>query len=98
MFAANVPSQTNLEPGKRAGPHYRASKFVSWAPENNFNHREKPILEDETENQEAAVQRRMRRLEKAGIKVLPAAVRYGRSDRTGMALLLWFLLSCGHVH
>lgn len=34
--------------------------------------------------QEVLEQRRLQKLEKAGIKVLPAAVRYSRSERAGM--------------
>lgn len=42
-------------------------------------------------------QRRLQMLEKAGIKVLPAAVRYSRSGRRGMraaAVVVWQLWSC----
>lgn len=33
-------------------------------------------------------QRRLQKLEKAGIKVLPAVVRYSRSEEMGMRVLL----------
>ncbi|KAK7929134.1 hypothetical protein WMY93_005529 [Mugilogobius chulae] len=70
-------SQANLEHGKKPGPHFRGPKCVTWAPDNSFNQKETPILEDdEAETQEAMEQRKIQKLEKAGIKVLPAAVRY----------------------
>ncbi|XP_055014595.1 LIM and calponin homology domains-containing protein 1-like isoform X2 [Boleophthalmus pectinirostris] len=70
-------SQTNLEQEKKPGGHFRNPKCVTWAPDNSFNQREKPILEDdEAETQEAMEQKKIQKLQKAGIKVLPAAVRY----------------------
>ncbi|XP_055079719.1 LIM and calponin homology domains-containing protein 1-like isoform X2 [Periophthalmus magnuspinnatus] len=70
-------SQTNLDHGKKPGPHFRNPKCVTWAPDNSFNQKEKPILEvDEAETREAMEQKKIQKLEKAGIKVLPAAVRY----------------------
>ncbi|KAM7419484.1 hypothetical protein PAMA_016547 [Pampus argenteus] len=57
--------------GKRL--HFKTPKTVTWAPENNgeqLKHEEEKVAQDMLE------QRRLQKLEKAGIKVLPAAVRY----------------------
>lgn len=74
------PSQATPEQGKRAGPHHKTPKTVTWAPENNGEE----LKEEEKVTQEVLEQRRLQKLEKAGIKVLPAAVRYSRSGRRGM--------------
>lgn len=47
---------------------------MTWAPESNEEKEE-----EEKVTQEVLEQKRMQRLQKAGIKVLPAAVRYSRS-------------------
>ncbi|XP_062333691.1 LIM and calponin homology domains-containing protein 1-like isoform X3 [Osmerus eperlanus] len=66
-----------------AGPRAKTLKTVTWAPENGVDqgagsHEEEGhTQEEEGRNQEAGgKQRRLQMLEKAGIKVLPAAVRY----------------------
>ena len=46
------------------------------------NNGEKPKQEEEKVAQEVLEQRRLQKLEKLGIKVLPAAVRYSRSEST----------------
>ncbi|KAG7221905.1 hypothetical protein INR49_016931, partial [Caranx melampygus] len=58
---------------KKTGLHHKAPKTVTWAFENNG---EKTKQEEEKVTQEVLEQRRLQKLEKAGIKVLPAAVRY----------------------
>lgn len=58
---------------------HKTSKTVTWAPENNGEKQEEEVV-----TQEVLEQRRMQKLEKAGIKVLPAVVRYSRSGRMGM--------------
>nr|XP_046270945.1 LIM and calponin homology domains-containing protein 1-like isoform X2 [Scatophagus argus] len=65
--------QATPEQGKRAGTHHKTPKTVTWAPENNG---EKLRREEEKVTQEVLEQRKLQKLEKAGIKVLPAAVRY----------------------
>ncbi|XP_039469347.1 LIM and calponin homology domains-containing protein 1-like isoform X1 [Oreochromis aureus] len=50
---------------------HKTSKTVTWAPENNGGKQEEEVV-----TQEVLEQRRMQKLEKAGIKVLPAVVRY----------------------
>ncbi|XP_047221210.1 LIM and calponin homology domains-containing protein 1-like isoform X1 [Girardinichthys multiradiatus] len=66
--------QTTPEQSKRTVLHHKTPKTVTWAPENNA----------ETVKQgadlEVLEQRRLEKLKKAGIKVLPAAVRYNRFD------------------
>ncbi|XP_065812866.1 LIM and calponin homology domains-containing protein 1 isoform X3 [Labrus bergylta] len=59
------------EQGKRTGAHHKAPKTVTWAPENN-----KEKQEEERVTQEVLEQKRLQKLQKSGIKVLPAAVRY----------------------
>lgn len=71
-----IPEQVE---GKRL--HFKTPKTVTWAPENNG---EKLKPEEEKVSQDMLEQRRLQKLEKAGIKVLPAAVRYSRSERKGM--------------
>ncbi|CAL1600908.1 unnamed protein product [Knipowitschia caucasica] len=67
-------SKTNLEHGEKPRLHFRSPKCVTWAPDNGYSQKEQPILEDdEAESREAVEQRKMERLEKAGVKVLPAA-------------------------
>ncbi|XP_035993403.1 LIM and calponin homology domains-containing protein 1 isoform X3 [Fundulus heteroclitus] len=62
--------QTTPEQSKRNGLHHKPPKTVTWAPENEA---EKLKLGADLEVLE---QRRLEKLKKAGIKVLPAAVRY----------------------
>ncbi|CAN9510251.1 unnamed protein product [Ophioblennius macclurei] len=59
---------------KKPGQQHKTPKTVTWAPDNN----EEKIKEEEEEivTPEELEQRKLRKLEKAGIKVLPAAVRY----------------------
>ncbi|XP_074485575.1 LIM and calponin homology domains-containing protein 1-like isoform X6 [Sebastes fasciatus] len=65
--------QTTPEQSKRSGLHHKTPKTVTWAPENN---EEKLKQEEENMTQEVLEQRKLKMLQKAGIKVLPAAVRY----------------------
>ncbi|GAA6234349.1 LIM and calponin homology domains-containing protein 1-like [Lates japonicus] len=65
--------QTTPEQGKRTELHHKTPKTVTWALENNG---EKSKQEEEKVTWEVLEQRRLQKLEKAGIKVLPAAVRY----------------------
>lgn len=80
------------EQSKRTGPHHKTYKTVTWAPENNG---ETPKQEEEKVTQEVMERTRLQKLEKAGIKVLPAAVRYSRSERKGVkaaaAAVVWQL-------
>ncbi|XP_037545768.1 LIM and calponin homology domains-containing protein 1 [Nematolebias whitei] len=62
--------RTAQEQSKRSGLHHKTPKSVTWAPE---SHGEKV---KQVEDMEVLEQRRLQKLEKAGIKVLPAAVRY----------------------
>ncbi|XP_071374080.1 LIM and calponin homology domains-containing protein 1-like [Centroberyx affinis] len=63
--------------GKRPGPRCKAPKTVTWAaPEDSGNQGEESKQEEGELTQEVLEQRRLRKLKKAGIKVLPAAVRY----------------------
>lgn len=73
--------QATPEQGKRTELHHKTPKTVTWALENNG---EKSKQEEEKVTREVLEQRRLQKLEKAGIKVLPAAVRYSRSERMGM--------------
>nr|XP_043883787.1 LIM and calponin homology domains-containing protein 1-like isoform X2 [Solea senegalensis] len=66
-------TQATVEQGKRTGPHHKTPKTVTWALENNGG---KVKQEEERVTQEVLEQRRLQKLEKAGIKVLPAAARY----------------------
>uniref|UniRef100_A0A3B3BA12 LIM and calponin homology domains 1a n=1 Tax=Oryzias melastigma TaxID=30732 RepID=A0A3B3BA12_ORYME len=66
-------SQVTPEQSKRAGLHHKTPKTVTWAPENNG---EKSKQEEQMVTQEALEQRKLQKLEKAGIKVLPAAVHH----------------------
>ncbi|KAM9769114.1 LIM and calponin homology domains-containing protein 1a isoform 2-T2 [Menidia menidia] len=65
--------QASSEQSKRTGLHYKAPKTVTWAPENNG---EKLKQEEEMVTQDVMEQRKLQKCERAGIKVLPAAVRY----------------------
>uniref|UniRef100_A0A669ETB1 LIM and calponin homology domains 1a n=1 Tax=Oreochromis niloticus TaxID=8128 RepID=A0A669ETB1_ORENI len=56
---------------------HKTSKTVTWAPENNGGKQEEEVV-----TQEVLEQRRMQKLEKAGIKVLPAVVRYSSPPET----------------
>lgn len=51
---------------------------MTWAPESQAEKLK------QGEDLEVLEQRRLEKLKKAGIKVLPAAVRYNRSGRMGM--------------
>ncbi|KAK2817216.1 hypothetical protein Q5P01_025407 [Channa striata] len=62
-----------LEQSKRTALQHKSPKSVTWAPENNG---EKLQQEEDKVAQEVLEQRRLQKLKKAGIKVLPAAVRY----------------------
>ncbi|XP_062243723.1 LIM and calponin homology domains-containing protein 1-like isoform X2 [Platichthys flesus] len=64
---------TPEQSSKRTGLHLKTAKTVTWAVENNG---EKLKQEEETVALEVLEQRRLQKLEKMGIKVLPAAVRY----------------------
>ncbi|RVE76050.1 hypothetical protein OJAV_G00005030 [Oryzias javanicus] len=66
-------SQATPEQSKRAGLHHKTPKTVTWAPENNG---EKRKQEEQMVTQEALEQRKFQKLEKAGIKVLPAAIHH----------------------
>ncbi|KAK5865704.1 hypothetical protein PBY51_019952 [Eleginops maclovinus] len=72
-------SQASQEQSTRTGLHHRTPKTVTWAPEKNEEKQE-----EENANQEVLEQKKMQRLQKAGIKVLPAAARYSRSESSGM--------------
>ncbi|XP_044203208.1 LIM and calponin homology domains-containing protein 1-like isoform X7 [Thunnus albacares] len=63
--------------GKRL--HFKTAKTVTWAPENNG---EKLNQEEEKVAQDILEQRRLQKLEKAGIKLLPAAARYSSPPTT----------------
>ncbi|XP_051241056.1 LIM and calponin homology domains-containing protein 1 isoform X3 [Dicentrarchus labrax] len=65
--------QATAEQGKRTGLQHKTHKTVTWAPENNG---ETLKQEEEQVTREVLEQKRLQMLEKAGIKVLPAAVRY----------------------
>ncbi|XP_029363390.1 LIM and calponin homology domains-containing protein 1-like isoform X3 [Echeneis naucrates] len=67
------------EEGKNTGLHHKTPKTVTWALENNG---EKLKQEEEKVTQQELEQRRLQKLEKAGIKVLPAAVRYSSPPTT----------------
>ncbi|XP_013876151.1 LIM and calponin homology domains-containing protein 1 isoform X2 [Austrofundulus limnaeus] len=62
--------RTAHEQSKRSGVHHKSPKTVTWAPENNGENMK------QVEDVDVLQQRRLQMLEKAGIKVLPAAVRY----------------------
>ncbi|KAM4583826.1 uncharacterized protein PAE49_003641 isoform 3-T3 [Odontesthes bonariensis] len=65
--------QATSEQSQRMGLLHKTSKTVTWAPENNG---EKLKQEEEMVTQEVMEQRKLQKLKKAGIKVLPAAVCY----------------------
>ncbi|XP_068607155.1 LIM and calponin homology domains-containing protein 1-like [Brachionichthys hirsutus] len=65
--------QRSPEPGKRPGPHHKSPKTVTWAPESDGENLE---ADSGKRPREMLQQKRLQELEKAGIKVLPAAVRY----------------------
>ncbi|XP_026159145.1 LIM and calponin homology domains-containing protein 1-like isoform X11 [Mastacembelus armatus] len=75
-------SHSTQEQNKRFGLHQKNPKTVTWAPE---NYGEKLKQEEDKVNQAVLEQGRLQKLEKAGIKVLPAAVRY-RSQVDGADL------------
>ncbi|XP_055780152.1 daf-12-interacting protein 1-like [Salvelinus fontinalis] len=62
------------------GPRSRNAKTVTWAPDGEGPKEEEGGLgqEEEVLKREVEEHRRLQRLEKAGIKVLPAVIRYGR--------------------
>ncbi|XP_033941735.1 LIM and calponin homology domains-containing protein 1-like isoform X7 [Pseudochaenichthys georgianus] len=64
-------SQASQEQSTRTGPQHRTPKTVTWAPEKNEEKQE-----EEKVTQEVLEQKKLQRLQKAGVKVLPAAVRY----------------------
>ncbi|XP_034045176.1 LIM and calponin homology domains-containing protein 1a isoform X2 [Thalassophryne amazonica] len=68
-----VPGQCE---GKKQGPHYKTPKTVTWAPDGNVDHKDLTKREEDEVSQEVLEQRKLQKLQKAGIKVLPAAVRY----------------------
>lgn len=76
IFTCHYASSSLTEPGTKTALHHKAPKTVTWA--------ENPKQEEEKVSQEALEQRKLQRLEKAGIKVLPAAARYSRFGRTSM--------------
>ncbi|KAM3622848.1 uncharacterized protein V6R79_003921 [Siganus canaliculatus] len=65
--------QAAPEQSKRPGPLHRPLKTVTWAREDDV---EKVEEKEEQVPQEVFEQRRLQKLQKAGIKVLPAAARY----------------------
>ncbi|XP_028300072.1 LIM and calponin homology domains-containing protein 1-like isoform X2 [Gouania willdenowi] len=65
--------QAAPEQSKRNGIHHKTLKTVTWAPENN---EETLTGKEEMVNQGVSERRKLQKLEKAGIKVLPAAIRY----------------------
>lgn len=77
---------------KKNESHNKTLKTVTWAFDKN---EVKPKAEEEEErvSQEVLEQRRLQKLEKAGIKVLPAAVRYSRSDEAVMWPVSWLWLA-----
>ncbi|XP_062420649.1 LIM and calponin homology domains-containing protein 1-like isoform X2 [Pungitius pungitius] len=64
------------EPSERTGLLLKAPKTVTWAPESTGEGVKQEQEEEEKGNQGALQQRRLAMLEKAGVKVLPAAVGY----------------------
>ncbi|XP_031718993.1 LIM and calponin homology domains-containing protein 1-like isoform X2 [Anarrhichthys ocellatus] len=65
--------QAPSEQFKRTGLHHKTPKTVTWAPENNG---EKLTHEEEAVTQEVLEQKKLQKVEKAGVKVLPAAIRF----------------------
>ncbi|XP_056892854.1 LIM and calponin homology domains-containing protein 1-like isoform X5 [Takifugu flavidus] len=65
--------QATTEQGKSAGVHHKAPKTVTWAAENNGENLKQ---EEERVTEEVLEHKRLQKWEKAGIKVLPAAIRY----------------------
>ncbi|XP_034045178.1 LIM and calponin homology domains-containing protein 1a isoform X4 [Thalassophryne amazonica] len=72
-----VPGQCE---GKKQGPHYKTPKTVTWAPDGNVDHKDLTKREEDEVSQEVLEQRKLQKLQKAGIKVLPAAVRYSSQE------------------
>ncbi|XP_027873286.1 LIM and calponin homology domains-containing protein 1-like isoform X2 [Xiphophorus couchianus] len=68
--------QTIPEQTKRTGFHQKPPKTVTWAPESQAEKLK------QGEDLEVLEQRRLEKLKKAGIKVLPAAVRYNSTAIT----------------
>ncbi|XP_068444648.1 LIM and calponin homology domains-containing protein 1-like isoform X2 [Clinocottus analis] len=66
-------TQAASEQCKRTGLQYKTPKTVTWAPESTA---ERLKQEEEKVTQEVLDQKRLQKLEKTGIKVLPAAVRF----------------------
>ncbi|KAK5899153.1 hypothetical protein CesoFtcFv8_008660 [Champsocephalus esox] len=73
-------SQASQEQSTKTGPQHRTPKTVTWAPEKNEGKQE----EEKVTQEVVLEQKKLQRLQKAGVKVLPAAVRYSRSERSGM--------------
>ncbi|CAG12302.1 unnamed protein product, partial [Tetraodon nigroviridis] len=69
--------QATAEQGKSSGLHHKTPKTVTWAAENNG---EKLKAEEERVTEEGLERRRLQKLEKAGIKVQPAAIRYSSEN------------------
>ncbi|XP_056264885.1 LIM and calponin homology domains-containing protein 1-like isoform X10 [Pseudoliparis swirei] len=65
--------QAPSEQCKRTGLHHKTPKSVTWAPEDNG---EEVKQEEEKVTQEVLEQKTLQKLEKTGIKDLPAAVRF----------------------
>ncbi|XP_075890816.1 LIM and calponin homology domains-containing protein 1-like isoform X10 [Nelusetta ayraudi] len=65
--------QASSDQSKRSGAQHKSLKTVTWAPENN---EETAKQEEERVTQEVLEQTRLQKLQKAGIKVLPAVARY----------------------
>lgn len=61
--------------------HHKAPKTVTWAAENNGENLKQ---EEERVTEEVLEHKRLQKWEKAGIKVLPAAIRYSRSEKRSM--------------
>lgn len=70
--------------------HHKTPKMVTWAPEN------KGEQVKQGADLEVLEERRLEKLKKAGIRVLPAAARYNRSGWTSMraAVCVYSLTDC----
>ncbi|XP_019717867.1 LIM and calponin homology domains-containing protein 1-like isoform X3 [Hippocampus comes] len=70
FYVLNAKRRPLAEDGEQRSPD-KGKKSVSWA-------------QDHQSEKEVCERTRLQRLEKAGIKVLPAALRYGRKEEVGM--------------
>lgn len=70
--------QGSWDQSNRGVPQHKPAKTVTWAPENNEEQVEQEV---DKGTQEVLEQTKLQKLQKAGIKVLPAAARYSRSAR-----------------